>query len=425
MSIATVPTTSDTYVSMPFSTATLVATLESAWAAIRRQHPEVPAVVIVVGDGSPKKPNENLRYGHFAHARWQAGDTRLPEVMVSGEGLSRDAAAVFTTLLHEAAHGLAAVRDIQDTSRQGRWHNKQFAKLAAELGMTTTKDDKLGFSPCTLTDIARQRYAPSINALNTAIGAFRHRNEFGEGKTRTNNNNGVSCECECPRKLRVSVAVFEAGGIFCPVCDAWFLPEDTDRQDFTDANPIPGTSAGGVDHDNDDQDDDTDAELKGEDVTVYYDPTGAKYGLPTYPYKFAPEGLATVRQLRADGLRPGGQDIAAQILWRRGKRRAYLYRIDLALPKRTATPHSAKPWTRPCASAAPAPPAAPPRTTSSPARSASASTAPLEVPHDHHRTERLPHLRHARRHLRPVRRVLHLRLLAVAVQPPGRPDHQR
>jgi hypothetical protein len=71
---------------------------------------------------------------------------------------------------------------------------------------------------------------------------------------------------------------------------------------------------------------------------VFYDPTGARYGLPTYPYKFAPDGLATVRQLRANGLRPGGQDPAAQILWRKGKRKAYLYHIAAALPKRTATP---------------------------------------------------------------------------------------
>ena len=38
------------------------------------------------------------------------------------------------------------------------------------------------------------------------------------------------------------------------------------------------------------------------------------------------------------GLRPGGQSPAAQILWRRGLRVAYLYRADLALPKRQATP---------------------------------------------------------------------------------------
>ena len=35
---------------------------------------------------------------------------------------------------------------------------------------------------------------------------------------------------------------------------------------------------------------------------------------------------------------PGGQSPTAQILWRRGLRVAYLYRADLALPKRQATP---------------------------------------------------------------------------------------
>ena len=70
----------------------------------------------------------------------------------------------------------------------------------------------------------------------------------------------------------------------------------------------------------------------------FYDPDGTRYGIPTYPWRWAPKGLLTVRQLRARGLRPGGQQPAAQILWRRGKRVAYLYREDLALPRRAATP---------------------------------------------------------------------------------------
>ena len=70
----------------------------------------------------------------------------------------------------------------------------------------------------------------------------------------------------------------------------------------------------------------------------FYDPDGRRHGIPTYPWRWAPKGLLTIRQLRARGLRPGGQDIAAQILWRRGKRVAYLYLESLALPKRQATP---------------------------------------------------------------------------------------
>lgn len=72
---------------------------------------------------------------------------------------------------------------------------------------------------------------------------------------------------------------------------------------------------------------------------AFYDPEGARYGIPTYWWRGAPEGYATRRQLRAANLRPGGQPIAAQILWRGvgGTRVAYLYRLDLARPKRTAT----------------------------------------------------------------------------------------
>lgn len=74
----------------------------------------------------------------------------------------------------------------------------------------------------------------------------------------------------------------------------------------------------------------------------FHDPTGARYGTPTYPWKLAPDGLATRRQLRAAGLRPGGQDVAAQIMWRSrrsrtGVRTAYLYRIDRARPVRPMT----------------------------------------------------------------------------------------
>ena len=69
----------------------------------------------------------------------------------------------------------------------------------------------------------------------------------------------------------------------------------------------------------------------------FYDPDGSRFGLPTYPYHWAPKGLLTIRQLRARGLRPGGQQPAAQILWRRGLRVAYLYYEHLAKPKRIAS----------------------------------------------------------------------------------------
>ncbi|MGW3328626.1 RRQRL motif-containing zinc-binding protein [Streptomyces virginiae] len=62
--------------------------------------------------------------------------------------------------------------------------------------------------------------------------------------------------------------------------------------------------------------------------------------VPVYRWRLAPDGLATRRQLRAIGLRPGGQDVVAQIerpRRRRGPLVAYLYRIDRARPVRPMT----------------------------------------------------------------------------------------
>ncbi|MCZ4602534.1 hypothetical protein O3S80_01825 [Streptomyces sp. Lzd4kr] len=73
----------------------------------------------------------------------------------------------------------------------------------------------------------------------------------------------------------------------------------------------------------------------------FWDTDGTKYGIPTYPWRLAPDGLATRRQLRAQGLSPGRQGIAAQILRPRRRREpltAYLYRVDLARPVRPMTP---------------------------------------------------------------------------------------
>ncbi|MFJ1698964.1 RRQRL motif-containing zinc-binding protein [Streptomyces sp. NPDC088252] len=63
--------------------------------------------------------------------------------------------------------------------------------------------------------------------------------------------------------------------------------------------------------------------------------------LPVYRWRLAPDGYATRRQLRALGLRPGGQDVAAQLerpRRHRGPLVAYLYRIDHAKPVRPMTP---------------------------------------------------------------------------------------
>ena len=59
--------------------------------------------------------------------------------------------------------------------------------------------------------------------------------------------------------------------------------------------------------------------------------------IPEYKPRTAPDGLATKRQLDAVGLRPGGHDPVAQLVWPGGSWAA-LYDISKAVPKRAMTP---------------------------------------------------------------------------------------
>ena len=133
---------------------------------------------------------------------------------------------MLTTLLHEAAHGLAEVRGIQDTSRQGRWHNKRFAVLAGELGLMATKDERIGWSPCTLRPDTADHYAAVLADLGAAMRAFRHIDEPGGSTRTTTTNNGQNLTCACPRKIRTTTAVAEAGPILCGVCDTPFTADE-------------------------------------------------------------------------------------------------------------------------------------------------------------------------------------------------------
>lgn len=65
---------------------------------------------------------------------------------------------------------------------------------------------------------------------------------------------------------------------------------------------------------------------------------GIEGGIPRFRWRRVPHGLATRRQLRDSGRRLGGQSPAALLVWRGGRRWAGLYRLDLALPRRSPSP---------------------------------------------------------------------------------------
>ena len=90
-------------------------------------------------------------------------------MFVGSEGLAWGPADVLATLLHEAAHALAQVRGINDTSRQGRWHNARFKSVVEEVGIAVSKDPRLGWSPTTLTTASRSAYTEMITELASVL----------------------------------------------------------------------------------------------------------------------------------------------------------------------------------------------------------------------------------------------------------------
>jgi hypothetical protein len=199
----------------------VVAAMERAWTAIRARHPEVPEVIVVLGAGSEARRGL-FKLGHFAAARWQVADTRRAEVLVSGEGLGRGPVDVLGTLLHEAAHGLADARGVKDTSRQGRYHNRRYARLAGEVGLDVARDPRTGWSQTTVPDQFAQAYAAELSRLAAALILWRYAER--QLPTSTGSRNLLACRCSCGRKLRVAKATLEQAPILCGACEEAFEP---------------------------------------------------------------------------------------------------------------------------------------------------------------------------------------------------------
>jgi hypothetical protein len=202
----------------------LLAALEHAWQTIRRRHPDVPEAVLVLASGSEGK---RLNLGHFAPHRWEVAGADRHEVLVGGEGLQRGPVEVLGTLLHEAAHGLAQARRIQDTSRGGRYHNRRYATLARELGLEVASVKPIGWSATTVPQQTAAAYASQLAQFQAALVLWR-RQEHRIG-TGPRSRNLLACTCPCGRRIRTAKATLAEAPILCGACQQPFEPAEPDE----------------------------------------------------------------------------------------------------------------------------------------------------------------------------------------------------
>jgi hypothetical protein len=228
------------------STTHIITVMNRAWQAIQRNHPEVPAVMIVTGRRRHKSEG-NIR-GQHCRETWHVDghEGRQAEVWVSGERLAEGPEAVMQTMLHEAAHALAVVRGLKDTSNKNRYHNKVFVKLAEELGLEGPESSggpALGYSDCSITKRTAEVYDYEIKQLGEACKNFV---AAREQETAAPRKASVKAFCQCPegeneltwtKKFSKKLQDHGVPPILCGICRQAFVPED-DPEEPVDRNAV-------------------------------------------------------------------------------------------------------------------------------------------------------------------------------------------
>lgn len=84
---------------------------------------------------------------HFTVGRvWRAENERLHEINISAEHLDRPIENVVGSLLHEMVHWYCHLNGLQDTSQNGRYHNKVFKTEAEKRGLRISYAKYIGYS---------------------------------------------------------------------------------------------------------------------------------------------------------------------------------------------------------------------------------------------------------------------------------------
>ncbi|WP_280254900.1 hypothetical protein [Nocardia wallacei] len=99
-------------------------------------------------------------HGWFYPGAWKHEGRDIDEIFLNADlrhGHSEErftAEDWFVTLVHEAAHAWNHMNGVQDTSNRGRYHNRQFAKVAVALGLQVAKHPVYGhITPCLQPDV--------------------------------------------------------------------------------------------------------------------------------------------------------------------------------------------------------------------------------------------------------------------------------
>lgn len=206
----------------------LVVALTATWQAIREQNPQVPAATLDVREVGWL--GQDVWVGHRVLGDWQGVvDDRaagVGKLVVTPQALRMDTDRLLVQLLHQAAHGLAELRGVADTSRRARqgYHNATFKDLAEELGLVVAEAGNSGWAATGLPDQVAERYADVLEQLAAAVAAYPTEPRPRE-RPKAWHLLVARCQCARPRPIRVAKATLKLAPIVCGACGAAFTAD--------------------------------------------------------------------------------------------------------------------------------------------------------------------------------------------------------
>ena len=165
-------------------------------------------------------PDTCRAYGWFTTWRaWKETDNKdadgYYEITITSDYLDRDPIDIAGTLLHEMIHLYNQMNGVNDTSRSGKYHNKNF-KLAAEAhGLVCEKTKTYGFSDTTPTT----ETADYLKSLDLKFSLYRPTPETGQVIKKSSTRKYV-----CPVCGQIIRATKEVN-VVCGDCGVPFVEE--------------------------------------------------------------------------------------------------------------------------------------------------------------------------------------------------------
>ena len=180
-------------------TVAVIDAITRAWDDIQQRNAAVPGVTIL------------LIWGHRGT---QCGSTLwngVPILLVDEEILNRNAEAVLSWLLHQAAHELADGQRPSGPARDSRRHDAVFRSAAKALGLEVEKDqaESSGWSTTIVPETLAPRYAFTTNRLANALT---------QRQAPALKLTMASCQCVPARRILIPPASLDRGEIRCQVC---------------------------------------------------------------------------------------------------------------------------------------------------------------------------------------------------------------